>query len=136
MAWHKALRASGAGGFMRMRFEVEAEEEFEAACALLVDRLVRWAGEQGLPVDAFLAEAALEYRHRATVDGRLGWWEPRHVEELLLSWFPQQVTELPGEERGDAPGTLRTLLRSSTARTGRSRKRGRPAGRNTRKRRR
>ncbi|MGW5973714.1 hypothetical protein [Streptomyces sp. NPDC055186] len=111
MAWHKALRASGAGGFMRMRFEAEAEEEFEAACALLVDRLVRWAGEQGLPVDGFLAEAALEYRHQATVDGRLGWWEPRHVEELLLSWFPQQVTELPGEERGDAPGTLRTLLR-------------------------
>ncbi|MEU2600607.1 hypothetical protein ABZ669_26190 [Streptomyces hirsutus] len=94
-----------------MRIEPEAEEEFEAACALLVDRLVRWAGEQGLPVDAFLAEATLEYRHRATVDGRLGWWEPRHVEELLLSWLPRQVTELPGEERGDAPGTLRTLLR-------------------------
>ncbi|MFI8305375.1 hypothetical protein ACIF80_18395 [Streptomyces sp. NPDC085927] len=94
-----------------MRIEPEADEDFEAACGLLVDRLVRWAGEQGLPVDAFLAEATLEYRHRATVDGRLGWWEPRHVEELLLSWLPRQVTELPGEERGDAPGTLRTLLR-------------------------
>ncbi|GAB2455199.1 hypothetical protein [Streptomyces incanus] len=94
-----------------MRIESEADEDFEAACGLLVDRLVRWAGEQGLPVDAFLAEATLEYRHRATVDGRLGWWEPRHVEELLLSWLPRQVTELPGEERGDAPGTLRTLLR-------------------------
>lgn len=96
---------------MRMRIEPEADEDFEAACGLLVDRLVRWAEEQGLPVDAFLAEATLEYRHRATVDGRLGWWEPRHVEELLLSWLPRQVTELPGEERGDAPGTLRTLLR-------------------------
>ncbi|MYX25188.1 hypothetical protein GTY75_00615 [Streptomyces sp. SID8381] len=95
---------------MRMRFEPEAEEEFEAACGLLVDRLVRWAGEQGLPVDGFTAEAALDYRHRATADGRLGLWEPRHVEELLLSWLPQQVTELPGEERGDAPDTLRTLL--------------------------
>ncbi|MCK8437805.1 hypothetical protein G3I77_33840 [Streptomyces sp. D2-8] len=94
-----------------MRCEAGAEEEFEAACGLLVDRLVRWAGEQGLPVDAFMAEAALDYRHRATVDGRLGLWEPRHVEELLLSWLPQQVTELPGEERGDGPGTLRTLLR-------------------------
>ncbi|MEU9918683.1 hypothetical protein [Streptomyces sp. NPDC051001] len=33
------------------------------------------------------------------------------MEELLLSWLPQQLTELPGEERGDGPGTLRTLLR-------------------------
>ncbi|QFQ99443.1 hypothetical protein F9278_28520 [Streptomyces phaeolivaceus] len=94
-----------------MRYEAGAEEEFEAACGLLVDRLVRWAGGQGTPVDAFMAEAALDYRHRATVDGRLGLWEPRHVEELLLHWFPQQVTEFPGEEPGDGPGTLRTLLR-------------------------
>ncbi|MEU8868983.1 hypothetical protein [Streptomyces umbrinus] len=94
-----------------MRFEAGAEEEFEAACELLVDRLVRWAGEQGLPVDGFMAEAALDYRHRATADGRLGLWEPRHVEEVLLFWLPQTVTELPGEEHGDAPGTLRTLLR-------------------------
>ncbi|MFJ8636068.1 hypothetical protein [Streptomyces sp. NPDC093568] len=94
-----------------MRCEAGAEDEFEAACGLLLDRLVRWAGEQGTPVDAFMAEAALDYRHRATADGRLGLWEPRHVEELLLSWLPQQVTELPGEERGDGPGTLRTLLR-------------------------
>lgn len=96
---------------MRMRFEPEAEEEFEAVRGLLVDRLARWGGEQGLPVDGFTAEAVLDYRHRATVDGRLGLWESRHVEELLLSWLPQQATELPGEERGDAPGTLRTLLR-------------------------
>jgi hypothetical protein len=96
---------------MRMRFEADAEEDFEAACGLLIDRLVRWAGEQDLPVDGFLAEAALEYRHRATADGRLGLWEPRHVEELLLSWLPQKVTELPGEEPGDGPGALRTLLR-------------------------
>ncbi|MDQ0596139.1 hypothetical protein QF037_000484 [Streptomyces canus] len=96
---------------MRMRCEAGAEEEFEAACGLLIDRLVRWAGEQGLPVDGFLVEVALDYRHRATADGRLGLWEPRHVEELLLSWLPQQLTELPGEERGDGPGTLRTLLR-------------------------
>ncbi|MEU8912276.1 hypothetical protein [Streptomyces nigrescens] len=96
---------------MRMRFEAGAEEEYEAARGLLVDRLVRWAGEQGLPVDGFLAEAALDYRHGATADGRLGLWEPRHVEELVLFWLPQTVTELPGEEGGDAPGTLRTLLR-------------------------
>ncbi|WP_327722123.1 hypothetical protein OG381_47095 [Streptomyces sp. NBC_00490] len=94
-----------------MRYEAGAGEEFEAACGLLIDRLVRWAGEQGLSADGFLVEAALDYRHRATADGRLGLWEARHVEELLLSWLPQQVTELPGEERADGPGTLRTLLR-------------------------
>ncbi|MFD6226906.1 hypothetical protein ACFWFZ_08505 [Streptomyces sp. NPDC060232] len=96
---------------MRMRFEPEAEAEFEAARGLLVDRLVRWAGEQGLPVDGFTAETVLDYRHRATADGRLGLWEARHAQELLLTWLPWNVTELPGEERCDAPGTLRTLLR-------------------------
>ncbi|MBT2440727.1 hypothetical protein J7E93_11530 [Streptomyces sp. ISL-36] len=94
-----------------MRVESEAEEEFEAARGLLVDRLVRWAGERGLPVDGFTAEAVLDYRHRATADGRTGLWEARHVEEVLLSWLPQNVTELPGEERSGTPGTLRTLLR-------------------------
>lgn len=34
------------------------------------------------------------------------------MEELLLPWLPERVTELPGEERADAPGTLRALLRS------------------------
>ncbi|TDC26122.1 hypothetical protein E1265_05100 [Streptomyces sp. 8K308] len=93
-----------------MRFEAGAEEEYEAARRLFVDRLLRWAGERDMPVDEPLAEAALDYRHRATADGRLGLWEPRHVEELLLSWLPETITELPGEERGVAPGTLRTLL--------------------------
>ncbi|MFE0091651.1 hypothetical protein [Streptomyces sp. NPDC058991] len=51
---------------MRMRWEPEAEEEFEAARGLLVDRLVRWAGEQGPPVDGYMAETALDYRHLAT----------------------------------------------------------------------
>ncbi|MEU9918682.1 hypothetical protein [Streptomyces sp. NPDC051001] len=57
-----------------MRCEAGAEEEFEAARGLLIDRLIRWAGEQGLPVDEFLVEVALGYRHRATADGRLGLW--------------------------------------------------------------
>ena len=90
-----------------MRFDAGPEDEFEAACGLLVDRLVRWAGEQGLPVDGFLAGAALEYRHRATVDGRLGLWEPRHVEELLLCRLPQAITEL-----GQGRDRRRTGLRA------------------------
>ncbi|MGW1887701.1 hypothetical protein [Streptomyces sp. NPDC001970] len=99
---------------MRMFFEPEgseAEDEFEAACSLLVDRLQRWAREEGLDVDPFVVEAALDYRHRGTPDGRLGLWDPRHVEEFLLEWLPRTMTVLPGEELADAPGTLRALLR-------------------------
>src|ERR1044072_2941817 len=70
VARQRVLR-TGWAVFMRMRFDAGADEEFEAACGLLVDRLVRWAEEQGLPVDGFMAEAALDYRHRATADGRL-----------------------------------------------------------------
>ncbi|GHB59079.1 hypothetical protein GCM10010306_060730 [Streptomyces umbrinus] len=33
------------------------------------------------------------------------------MEKLLLFWLPQTITALPGEDGGDAPGTLRTLLR-------------------------
>lgn len=57
---------------MRMRFEPEAEEEFEAARGLLADRLVRWAGEQGLPVDGCMVETVLDYRHLATADWGCG----------------------------------------------------------------
>lgn len=32
------------------------------------------------------------------------------MEEALLSWLPQMVTELPGEDPADGPGTLRTLI--------------------------
>lgn len=46
----RAKLRTGGADFMRMRYEAGAEEEFEAACGLLIDRLVRWAGEQGLPV--------------------------------------------------------------------------------------
>ncbi|WP_241745879.1 hypothetical protein [Streptomyces lydicus] len=35
------------------------------------------------------------------------------MEELLLFWLPQAVTELPGEERGDAPGTLLRYLHAA-----------------------
>ncbi|WP_351236458.1 hypothetical protein [Streptomyces sp. NPDC002133] len=99
---------------MRMFFEPEdpeAEDEFEAACSLLVDRFQRWAREEGLDVDPFVVEAALDYRHRGTPDGRLGLWDPRHVEEFLLEWLPRTMTLLPGDELADAPGTLHALLR-------------------------
>lgn len=95
---------------MRMIFNPAEEHEYEAACGLLVHRFDRWAGENGFDADPFVAEAALEYRHLGTPDGRLGLWDQRHIEEFLLDWVPRTVTVLPDEEPADAPGTLRALL--------------------------
>ncbi|MER7834522.1 hypothetical protein ABTY98_01060 [Streptomyces sp. NPDC096040] len=99
---------------MRMCYDPDDEDGFEAGRDLLVDRLERWAarcGEPGGQVDAFAVAAALDYRHLGTPDGRLGLWEPRHVKEFLLDWAPRTITVLPDEELPDAPGALRLLLR-------------------------
>ncbi|WP_406385270.1 hypothetical protein [Streptomyces sp. NBC_01618] len=94
-----------------MFFAPEETEEYEAARSLLIHRMGQWARERGESMDPFVVEAALDYRHRGTCDGRLGLWEPRHIEEYLLDWLPRTVTVLPGEEPADAPGTLAVLLR-------------------------
>ncbi|WP_326792218.1 hypothetical protein OHA79_16340 [Streptomyces sp. NBC_00841] len=94
-----------------MIFNPAEENEYEAACDLLVHRFDRWARENGIDADPFVAEAALEYRHIGTPDGRLGLWDQRHIEEFLLDWVPRSVTVLPDEEPADVPGTLRALLR-------------------------
>ncbi|MFD4761786.1 hypothetical protein ACFWOJ_23810 [Streptomyces sp. NPDC058439] len=96
---------------MRMFFAPEETEEYEAARSLLIHRMGQWARERGESMDPFVVETALDYRHRGTCDGRLGLWEPRHIEEYLLDWLPRTVTVLPGEEPADAPGTLAVLLR-------------------------
>lgn len=89
---------TGRACVMRTFFAPEETEEFEAARSLLIRRTVQWARERGESVDPFGVETALEYRHRGTCDGRLGLWEPRHIEEYLLDWLPRTVTVLPGEE--------------------------------------
>ncbi|MFF3323673.1 hypothetical protein [Streptomyces sp. NPDC002889] len=96
---------------MRLYFAPEETDEFEAMCGLLIHRMGRWADERGDRMDGFGVEAALDYRQRGTPDGRLGLWEPRHVEGFLLEWLPRTVTVLPGDEPGDMPGTLALLLR-------------------------
>ncbi|PIB07027.1 hypothetical protein B1C81_21985 [Streptomyces sp. HG99] len=96
---------------MRMIFNPAEENEYEAVCALLVHRFEQWAWENGIDADPFVVEAALDYRHLGTPDGRLGLWDQRHIEEFLLDWVPRTVTVLPDEEPADAPGTLRCLLR-------------------------
>ncbi|MEW2489821.1 hypothetical protein [Streptomyces sp. NPDC048411] len=97
---------------MRMFFEPDDEEEFAAACEQLARRVADWSRTQGgEEADPIVVESALEYRHRGTVDGRLGLWQARHVEEFLLDWLPRTLTRLPGEPLVDAPGGLRALLR-------------------------
>jgi hypothetical protein len=96
---------------MRMFFEPGEDDEYEATRDLLVHRFRQWAREEGLDADPFTAEAALDYRHHGTPDGRLGLWEPRHVEGFLLEWLPRTVTVLPGQEPVDTPATLSALLR-------------------------
>lgn len=96
---------------MRMIFNPAEENEYEAVCGLLVHRFEQWAWENGIHADPFVVEAALDYRHLGTPDGRLGLWDQRHIEEFLLDWVPRTVTVLPDEEPADAPGTLRCLLR-------------------------
>ncbi|WP_369250382.1 hypothetical protein [Streptomyces sp. R41] len=94
-----------------MIFNPAEENEYEAVRGLLVHRFERWAWENGIDADPFVVEAALDYRHLGTPDGRLGLWDQRHIEEFLLDWVPRTVTVLPDEEPADAPGTLRCLLR-------------------------
>lgn len=97
---------------MRMRYETD-DDGFEAARDVCVTRLERWAAQLtgAGSVDAFAVAAALDFRHGATPDGRLGLWEPRHVEAFLLDWAPRTLMVLPGEELPGAPGALRLLLR-------------------------
>lgn len=96
---------------MRMIFNPAEENEYQAVCGLLVHRFEQWARRNGIDADPFVVEAALDYRHLGTPDGRLGLWDQPHIEEFLLDWVPWTVTVLPDEEPADAPGTLRCLLR-------------------------
>lgn len=96
---------------MRMIFNPAEENEYQAVRGLLVHRFEQWARENGIDADPFVVEAALDYRHLGTPDGRLGLWDQPHIEEFLLDWVPWTVTVLPDEEPVDAPGTLRCLLR-------------------------
>ncbi|MDH6580845.1 hypothetical protein [Kitasatospora sp. MAP5-34] len=96
---------------MRMFFEPDDEDGYTAACEQLVGRFAAWCEEHGEVGGPTVAESALDYRHRGTVDGRLGLWQARHVEEFLLDWLPRTLTELPNEPSADGPGTLRALLR-------------------------
>ncbi|MFJ1558317.1 hypothetical protein [Streptomyces mirabilis] len=94
-----------------MIFNPAEENEYQAVRGLLVHRFGQWARENGIDADPFVVEAALDYRHLGTPDGRLGLWDQPHIEEFLLDWVPWTVTVLPDEEPVDAPGTLRCLLR-------------------------
>lgn len=95
---------------MRMFFEPSDEEGFEAESSQLAALVVDRAAQRGRTVEPDDVAAALEYRHRGTVDGRLGLWRQRHVEEFLLHWLPRSRTELAGGPAADAPTALLAFL--------------------------
>jgi hypothetical protein len=82
---------------MRMIFNPAEENEYEAVRGLLVHRFEQWAWENGIDAEPFVVEAALDYRHLGTPDGRLGLRDQRHIEDFLLDWVPRTVTVLPGK---------------------------------------
>ena len=94
---------------MRMFFEPEDVESYEAATELLTRRAADWAREHGLVLDPFILSAAMDFRHQS-VDGRLGRWTTDLVQEFLLDWMPRKISA-PATEVTAAPETLRTLLR-------------------------
>ncbi|GIG65154.1 hypothetical protein [Phytomonospora endophytica] len=76
---------------MRMRYEPDEAELYEAAKDLLIRRGLAWAEAHGLPADGFVWSAALDFRHDST-DGRLGHWTITEVGRLLLHYIPSNVT--------------------------------------------
>ncbi len=93
---------------MRMHFEPEQDNEFEAGKDLLIRRCTAWAREQDMAADPFILSATLDFRHHS-IDGRLGFWTVDLVREFLLTWIPQRLS-VTADDAADTPDTLRTLL--------------------------
>lgn len=93
---------------MRIYFEPEDAEAFEAAKDLLTRRCMAWATGQGHSVDPFVLGAVLDFRHRS-IDGRLGYWTTGLVEQFLLSHAPRSLS-IAARDVGGVPETLRLFV--------------------------
>ena len=93
---------------MRMYFEPEDTEAYEAAKDLLTRRGTAWADDRGNLVDPFALDAALDFRQHS-IDGRLGYWTVGLVEEFLLSYVPRTLS-ITARDAAGLPETLRLLL--------------------------
>lgn len=94
---------------MRMSFEPDDDETYEAAKELLTRRAGDWARKQGAELDPFIVSAAMDFRHRG-LDGRLGRWTTALAKEFLLDWMPRHISAT-ATQVATAPESLRTLLR-------------------------
>jgi hypothetical protein len=94
---------------MRMFFEPEDVESYEAATELLIRRAGLWAREHDLVLDPFVLSAAMDFRHQS-LDGRLGRWTTALVQEFLLDWMPRKISAR-ATELAAAPEALRTFVR-------------------------
>ncbi|GAB3401820.1 hypothetical protein [Flindersiella endophytica] len=102
---------------MRLYFDLQEAEEFQATRALLVRRCLTWPEGTEARVADFAIDAALTYRHE-TADGRLGFWTPEHVTAFLLVYVPYHIAELDSDlVAGFAPmpDSLRCLLKYLSA---------------------
>lgn len=81
---------------MRMVYTSTPDELFFPARQRLIRRFDGWARRHRRQVDLFVVEALLDQRW-SDGDGLLGRWQPEDLEEVLLDWFPRQVTLFPDQ---------------------------------------
>ncbi|WP_446223340.1 hypothetical protein ACTWPB_27215 [Nocardia sp. IBHARD005] len=94
---------------MRMRYEIEEDDEYTIAKELFTRRCVAWAVERDYPVDAGIIAVALDSRHTSS-DGRLNFWTEAAVRRAVLERIPRAFDgDPPSSER--VRGSVRTLIR-------------------------
>jgi hypothetical protein len=80
---------------VRMRFDVDDEDEFFATSKELVAQFEARLTERGQSLDlASDADLMLNWKW-GYADGDLAWWRTGHLDELLLEWYPRKVSAPP-----------------------------------------
>jgi hypothetical protein len=97
------------GTGMRLYYDEDDYEGYEAGKDLLVRRFTTWAEAQGRETDTHAVISALQFRH-TSVDGRLGYWTAALVRDFLLSYVPRTLSAT-ADEAVLFPETLLLLLR-------------------------
>ena len=94
---------------MRLHYDLDDHEGYEAGQDLLVRRFAGWAAAQGREIDSYAVISALQFRH-TSVDGRLSHWTAELVRDFLLSYVPRTLSAT-ADEAALVPETLRLFLR-------------------------
>lgn len=89
-----AAAANGAPS-LRMRFDVDDEDEFHATAQQLGARFEAQLTEQGRSLDLACDVGLMLDWKWVYADGDLSWWRIGHLDELLLEWYPRKVSAPP-----------------------------------------